>query len=78
MPSIILLLNRVGASKSNTICVVLDDLIIDMINTYARMLEIISPVQNGKKSENISQTYLDSFWKGIKISLNIVETPYFI
>ena len=77
MPSIILLLNRVGASKSNSICVVLDYLIIDMINIYAWMLEIIFSV-NGKESENISQTYLDSFLKGIKISLNIVETPYFI
>ena len=77
MPSIILLLNRVGASKSNSICIVLDYLIIDMINIYDWMLEIIFPV-NGKESENISQTYLDSFLKGIKISLNIVETPYFI
>ena len=66
MPSIILLLNRVGASKSNSICVVLDYLIIDMINIYDWMLEIILPV-NGKESENISQTYLDSFLKGIKI-----------
>ena len=41
------------------------------------MLEIISPV-NGKEPENKPQTYLDSFLKGIKISLNIVETPYFI
>ena len=74
MPSIILLLNSTGASKSNTICVVLDYLIIDMINIYDWMPEIIFPVE----SENISQTYLDSFLKGIKISLNIVETPYFI
>ena len=77
MPSIILRLNRVGASKSNFICVVLDYLIIDMINTYDWMLEIISPV-NGKESENISQIYFDSSLKGIIISLNIVETPYFI
>ena len=45
------------------------------------MLEIISLLRsasNAKESENMSQTYLDSFLKGIKISLNIVETPYFI